>query len=193
MSSLLTSTLNTRSLPTGNMRYIRSDYPGKLSDSEVKWLFENAITTIIDLREEKEYIVKPCRLEKENGFTYYHMPVTGGGDTPKTREAVAETYLGMLDRQMDKIINTIMNADSNVMYFCGAGKDRTGVVSAVILRRLGYDDQVIIDDYMETKDNLMGFLTAYVNEHPEVDINIIIPDEENIKKVLETLQNCKNI
>ena len=69
MSSLLTSTLNTRSLPTGNMRYIRSDYPGKLSDSEVKWLFENAITTIIDLREEKEYIVKPCRLEKENGFT----------------------------------------------------------------------------------------------------------------------------
>ena len=121
------------------------------------------------------------------------MPVTGGGDTPKTREAVAETYLGMLDRQMDKIINTIMNADSNVMYFCGAGKDRTGVVSAVILRRLGYDDQVIIDDYMETKDNLMGFLTAYVNEHPEIDINIIIPDEENIKKVLETLQNCKNI
>lgn len=187
MGSLLDSTLNTRALPTGNMRYIRSDYPGGLSDSEVKWLFENSITTIVDLREEKEYIVKPCRLEHEEGFSYYHMPVTGGGDPPKSPEAVAESYLKMLDGQMDQIISTIMNADSNVMYFCNAGKDRTGVVSAIILKKLGYDDQVIIDDYMETKDNLMEFLTAYVNEHPKVDINIIIPNEENIKKVLEAL------
>nr|MCR5331208.1 tyrosine-protein phosphatase [Lachnospiraceae bacterium] len=56
MSSLIASTLNTRALPTGDMRYIRSDYPGNLSDAEVKWLLENGITTIVDLREEKEYI-----------------------------------------------------------------------------------------------------------------------------------------
>ena len=185
MSSLLQSTLNTRALPTGDLRYIRSDFPGNLSDDEVQWLVDNSITTIVDLREEKEYKAKSCRLETENGFTFFHMPVTGGGDTPCSPEAVAETYIGMLDEQMDKIINTIMNANTNVMYFCGAGKDRTGVVSAVILKKLGYSDHVIIDDYMETKENLMGFLTAYVKEHPEVDINIIIPNTENIKKVLE--------
>ncbi len=188
MSSLLTSTLNTRALPTGDMRYIRSDCPGKLSDPEVQWLLANGITTIVDLREEKEYTARHCRLENEDGFTYYHMPVTGGGDAPKSPDAVAGSYLGMLDGQMDRIINTIMNADSNVMYFCNAGKDRTGVVSAVILRKLGYSDRVIIDDYMETKDNLMEFLNKYAEEHPEVDINIIIPNEENIKKVLEALK-----
>ena len=188
MSSLLQSTLNTRALPTGDMRYIRSDYPGKLSDSETRWLIDNDITTIVDLREEKEYLNKPCRLETEKGFIYYHMPVTGGGDTPKSPEAVANTYLRMMDEQMKKIIHTIMDAESNVLYFCGAGKDRTGVVSAIILRKLGYSDQTIIDDYMETKNNLMGFLTAYVAEHPEVDINTIVPNEDNIKKVLEV---CK--
>ncbi len=88
---------------------------------------------------------------------------------------------------MDKITDTIMNAKSNVMYFCGAGKDRTGVVSAIILKKLGYSDQVIVDDYMKTKDNLMGFLTSYVKEHPEVDINILIPNEKNIKRVLDAL------
>ena len=93
----------------------------------------------------------------------------------------------MLDGQMNQIISTIMNAKSNVLYFCGAGKDRTGVVSAIILRKLGFSDQVIIDDYMETKENLMGFLTAYVEEYPEVDINIIIPNEKNIKRVLEAI------
>ena len=185
MSSLLKSTLNTRALPTGDLRYIRSDFPGNLSDDEVLWLVNNNITTIVDLREEKEYKVKPCRLETEKGFTFFHMPVTGGGDIPSSPEAVAETYLGMLDAQMDTIISTIMNANTNIMYFCGAGKDRTGVVSAVMLKKLGYSDQVIVDDYMETKENLMGFLTAYVREHPEVDINIITPNAENIKKVLE--------
>ena len=188
MNSLLQSTLNTRALPTGDMRYIRSDYPGKLSDSETRWLIDNDITTIVDLREEKEYLDKPCRLETEKGFIYYHMPVTGGGDTPKSPEAVANTYLRMMDEQMKKIIHTIMDAESNVLYFCGAGKDRTGVVSAIILRKLGYSDQTIIDDYMDTKDNLRGFLISYVAEHPEVDINTIVPNEDNIKKVLEV---CK--
>lgn len=188
MASLLRSTLNTRALPTGDYRYVRSDCPAKLTDEEVRWLRDNGITTVVDLREEKEYLRRPCRLETETGFTYHHLPVTGGGEPPSSPEAVAETYLRMLDEQMEKIIRTIMNAKTNCLYFCTAGKDRTGVVSAVILKKLGYGDGVIIDDYMATKDNLTGFLTAYVSEHPDVDINIIMPNEENIKKVLKALQ-----
>lgn len=187
MGSLLQSTRNTRALPTGDLRYIRSDCPGKLTDAEVNWLLQNGVTTVVDLREEKEYAAKPCRLEREDGFVYYHLPATGGGDIPESVEAVAETYLGMLDGQMDRIVSTIMNAKTNVMFFCSAGKDRTGVVSAVILKKLGYSDQTVIDDYMQTKDNLMEFLTAFGKEHPELDINIIIPNEENIKRVLAVL------
>ena len=187
MGLLFKSTLNTRALPTGDMRYIRSDYPGKLTDEEIAWLRENNIITIVDLRERKEYEQKPCKLEAEEGFTYYHLPVTGGCDVPESPEAVAAIYLGMMDEMMEKIISTIMNAGSNVMYFCGAGKDRTGVVSAIILKKLGYDDQTIIDDYMETKDNLMEFLIAYAKEHPEADFKTIVPNEENIKKVLMAL------
>ena len=51
MGSILQTTLNTRALPTGDMRYVRSDYPGKLTDEEVQWLLQNGITTIVDLRE----------------------------------------------------------------------------------------------------------------------------------------------
>ena len=189
MGSLLRSTLNTRALPVGQLRYIRSDYPGKLSEAEVQWLLEKNITTIIDLREEKEYRVKPCVLESEPGFTYYHLPVTGGGDTPKSPDAVAEVYLGMLDERMDEIIRTILDAKTNVMFFCGAGKDRTGVVSAILLKRLGYGNQEIIEDYMETKDNLNEFLRAYVQAHPEVDIRTIMPNAENIKRVLAVLDS----
>ena len=33
----------------------------------------------------------------------------------------------------------------------------------------------------------MGFLTAYVKDHPEKDINTIIPNEKNIKAILESI------
>lgn len=184
MGSLLKSTRNTRALPTGKLRFVRSDFPGKLTDAEIMWLRENDITTVIDLRDECEYKERPCRLEEEEGFVYLHMPVTGGGGVPASPDAVAASYLAMLDDQMDRIVDAIMNADSNVLYFCHAGKDRTGVVSAVILKRLGFDDRTIIDDYMETKDNLMDVLMKYAEDHSEVDINTIIPREENITTVL---------
>lgn len=88
---------------------------------------------------------------------------------------------------MEKIIDTIMNAESKVMYFCTAGKDRTGVVSAIILKRLGFSNKVIIDDYMESKDNLMDMLIEYAHSHPEVDIEIIIPHRKNMERFLKQL------
>lgn len=187
MPSLLRSTRNTRPLPTGDLRFIRSDCPDKLTDEEVEWLRQNHVTTIIDLREKSEYERKPCRLETEKGFTLYHMPVTGGGAVPKSPGEVTASYLFMLDEQMDRIIHTILCAKSNVLFFCGAGKDRTGVVSAVLLRKLGIDDQTIVEDYMETKDNLFDILSDYVKQHPQVDINTVLPKEDTIRRVLAAL------
>ena len=129
----------------------------------------------------------PCQLRKLAGFTYYHLPATGGGDTPISRQHLHEVYRGMVDKQMDTILNTILNAKSSVMYFCSAGKDRTGTVSALLLKRLGASDDIIVNDYMISKENLMNMLTEFVKDHPEVDINIIIPQEENIRNLLAKL------
>ena len=171
-------------MPVGNMRYLRSDCPDKLSDEEVQWLRSNNIVTIVDLRDKTEYTQKVCRLEQEEDFVYYHLPVTGGGAVPASPEAVADSYVKMIDAQMVEIVDTIMSAETNVLFFCNAGKDRTGVVSAIILKRMGFDDAEIISDYMETKTNLMPFLLEYSERHPEVDLRTIIPSEENIKAVL---------
>ena len=184
MGSLLKSTRNTRQLPVGNLRYLRSDCPDELSDEEVQWLRSNNIVTIVDLRDKTEYTQRVCRLEYEEGFVYYHLPVTGGGSVPASPEAVANSYVKMVDAQMVEIVDTIMSAKTNVLFFCNAGKDRTGVVSAIILKRMGFDDAQIIADYMETKTNLMPFLQEYSERHPEVDLRTIIPSEENIKAVL---------
>lgn len=187
MSSLFQSTLNTRVLPTSEMKYIRSDVPLQLTEEEIQWLIVHNMVTLVDLRSDEEVARKPCPLKERDEFTYHHLPVAGGGDTPKSRNHLYEVYRGMLDEQMDRILETILGANTGVMYFCSAGKDRTGVVSALLLRKLGEADEVIISDYMKSKENLIDMLTAYVHEHPEVDLDIIVPQEENIQKILDVL------
>lgn len=102
MSSLLQSTRNTRVLPTGEMRYIRSDVPENLTDKEVQWLLDNKITTIVDLRSEEETIRKSCCLKKRDGFRYFHIPITGGGNIPKSLEHLHIVYRQMVDETMEK-------------------------------------------------------------------------------------------
>lgn len=189
MGSLFSSTLNTRALPVDGMRYIRSDAPLNLTREEIQWLLDNNITTLVDLRSEQELKRKPCPLQKMEEFTYYHLPVTGGEKIPKSREQLYESYQGMIDGQMELILDTILNAVSNVMYFCTAGKDRTGVVSALLLKRLGVPENIILEDYMESKENLIDMLTAYAEKNPEADIDIMIPKAENIRKILKQAES----
>ena len=188
MGSLLPSTRNTRALPTGTPRYIRSDVPENLTAAEIQWLLDNQITTVVDLRSEEERSQRPSCLAAQSGFRYVPLPVAGGGSTPKSLEQLYTVYRQMLDETMVQIVDTIMNAVSNTLYFCTAGKDRTGVVSAIILKRLGFGDEAVIEDYMMSKDNLMDMLTAYAGAHPEVDLDVIIPHRKNMERFLQYLR-----
>ena len=188
MGSLLPSTRNTRALPTGTLRYIRSDVPENLTAAEIQWLLDNQITTVVDLRSEEERSQRPSCLAARSGFRYVSLPVAGGGSTPKSLEQLYTVYRQMLDETMVQIVDTIMNAASNTLYFCTAGKDRTGVVSAIILKRLGFGDEAVIEDYMMSKDNLMDMLTAYAGAHPEVDLDVIIPHRKNMERFLQYLR-----
>lgn len=188
MSSLLRSTLNTRFLPVGDRRFVRSDAPLNLTNDEVRWLLENGITTLVDLRSTEETLLRPCPLAAHPAFCYHALPVTGGGNTPRSRSHLHETYRNMVDGQMARILDTILAAPQGVLYFCTAGKDRTGVVSALLLKKLGADEETIVQDYMRSKENLMDMLLSYTKSHPEVDPDIIIPREENILQLMHELK-----
>lgn len=184
MSSLLGSTRNTRAILPDNLRFIRSDVPSQITQEEIEWLVKNQITTIVDLRTDEERLQKECPLIHNPRFQYYCMPVTGGNVVPQTTDDVSESYIHMVDAQMDQIIDVIWNAPSNVLYFCNAGKDRTGVVSAILLKKMGLDMDFIVADYMESKHNLEEMLVSYAKENTDVDIEIIIPHERYIREFL---------
>ncbi len=187
MGSIFKSTNNTRLLKEGSHKYIRSDVPYRLSDDEISWLLNNKVTTIIDLRTADEIAVKPCPLAKNKNFTYINIPITGGNAIPKIEAAVVESYINMVDDTFGRVIDIIETSPENVLCFCNAGKDRTGVVSAVLLSRMGSERAEIVSNYMESKDNLKEMLSEFADKNREVDINVITPREEYIIGLLTAL------
>ena len=185
---LLETTKNTRNILPDSLRFIRSDVPNNLTDEEIDWLLSNNICTIVYLREDEERQQKKCRLLEDNRFCYYCMPVTGGNMIPDSVEEVSKSYINMVDDNMLQIIDTIINAKTNVMYFCNAGKDRTGVVSAIILHKLGMNDDYIVEDYMKTKENLKDALESFARQCSQIDINVITPNERYMREFLEWLK-----
>jgi protein tyrosine/serine phosphatase len=190
--SLFKSTKNTRPILRNSFRYIRSDVPTALSEDERRWLINNNVRTAVDLREKEEREQKPCCLENDDDFVYLTMPVTGGNMIPTSPENVALSYIKMADERMDRIINEIMNADTNVIYFCNAGKDRTGVVTAIILSKLGYDAEYIIEDYLMSGEELKKDLLLFAQNKPDADIDVITPKAEYMAEFLKRSFLIKN-
>ncbi len=104
---------------------------------------------------------------------------------PKTLTQLADLYRQMADERMERVLETILGAESGVLYFCAAGKDRTGVVSALLLKRLGFDDKLILEDYMASKENLMDLVPACLRMHPDAEAEVFIPQWELMEQFLK--------
>lgn len=187
MSSLLESTANTRPVLPGSLRLLRSDALVAPTDADVQWLLRHGVTTLIDLRSEKEVQRRPCPLADDSRFTCLHLPVTGGNAMPDSPQDVPRSYAAMVDARMARILDAIDSAATGVMFFCAAGKDRTGVVSALLQRRAGMPREAIVADYALSGTNLREFLAAFGRQHPEIDPAVYTPQPAYMEAFLDML------
>lgn len=187
MPSLLESTANTRAALPGSLRILRSDAPLSPTPADVDFLISHGVTTLIDLRSDEEVQRKPCPLAEDTRFIYHRMPVTGGNTMPDSPADVPLSYLRMVDEQMARILDTIRSASTGVMYFCTAGKDRTGVVSALLQREAGLSMEAIAADYAISGENLLTMFTTFRERHPEINVEIYTPKKEYMLQFLSML------
>ena len=74
---------------------------------------------------------------------------------------LTEVYAKMINNErcrtiLAKVIKLIMTHDyrrSSVLFHCSGGKDRTGVVAAILLMILGVSKKDVISDYMLTNES----------------------------------------
>lgn len=120
-------------------------------------LIDHGIRTIIDLRAHFEipHRLHPYRPPYAGSASYLHLPPTGNDTVPlaaiATAPSLKDTYVRALQLrrpQYGAILTAIAQApEGGEVVHCVSGKDRTGLVVALLLALLGVPDAVIAEDY----------------------------------------------
>lgn len=137
-------------------RLLRADNPVGLSEPDVQWLLDRNITTIVDLRTLEETRRAPDQLASRPEFSYHHIPFVGIEKLPNLESDVGLAYFNALDQKHSAhaIMSAIAAAPGGVLYHCTAGKDRTGLVSALLLALVGVSQEDILADYQVSETYL---------------------------------------
>ncbi|HXX91574.1 MAG TPA: tyrosine-protein phosphatase [Acidimicrobiales bacterium] len=158
-------------------RVFRADGLTNLTEDDLAVLEDIGIRTVVDLRTDTETENRgrfPAHLDH---IAYHHLPLTetlpGEEQAPEWGDAgfVAERYKGMLVDGATSVVATVrLLADEACLpavFHCSVGKDRTGVLAAVVLGFLGVPEPVIVEDYALSAAAMVRVLERLEAEFPD--------------------------
>ncbi|NML72343.1 tyrosine-protein phosphatase [Chryseobacterium sp. RP-3-3] len=146
-------------------KFYRSGHLHQLKKNSFKELEILGIKEVIDLRNSKEISDKPDQLPDDIVYKKYSAFKDEGDQLTQAKKLVLKGKVNGSDankRMIDfyreyvtenpevirKIITEILESDQPVLYHCTAGKDRTGITTALILTILKFDKATIYNDYL---------------------------------------------
>ena len=140
---------------------VRSDSPAALTEAGRAALADYGVRAIIDLRLADEIARDPNPFAEPggHGIAYTNVSVLdpAAGFPPDTL-TLAENYLWTLDRfggLVAQAMAAIADApEGGVLVHCAAGKDRTGLISALLLGLVDVPAETIATDYAMTAELL---------------------------------------
>ncbi len=143
---------------------IRSDILNRLTETGQQALFDYGIKTVIDLRSPQEAEKDPSLTfnNPDLPLVYLNLPLEKYyphvGALIRQAKSRAEVYCIILDHYPDavaEVMRAIGRAQpGGIVVHCHAGKDRTGIVSALLLKLIGVHPDIIAADYAESQVRL---------------------------------------
>ncbi|MCE2390852.1 MAG: tyrosine-protein phosphatase [Proteobacteria bacterium] len=141
----------------------RSDGLQELTPDDVRHLRERVgLRTIIDLRTSREAEIDGPGSLAEPPVRYHHVSlVVREPELRPTAERgsfrLDDYYLGLLQsggERVRQVFELLSETDEPAVFHCAAGKDRTGVISALLLSVLEVPEELIGHDYALTQMGL---------------------------------------
>jgi protein-tyrosine phosphatase len=155
-------------------RFYRSDGLQGVTPEDVEELRRRHLATIIDLRTDSELERWGRGLLRSEPIRFEHhsMIRLDGGESlaaPETDDLAAR-YLWYLQVGATHIAESVAllatPGVSPAVFHCAAGKDRTGVLAALILDAVGVEHDIVVADYVETAKHLEGILARLAANPP---------------------------
>ena len=173
-------------------RFIRSDLPLNMMQKEKRYLIKNKITTIIDLRNRNELLKNPNCLD-ERPFNYYNVELNGGC-FPNLEKDIPRGYMDIVDdkKSIKEIFNIILSSEGNTLFNCSAGKDRTGILSMLLLLIAKVPEVDIIADYQVSYTYIKEYVTKMHEIHQEWPSFVGKSKPEYMEQTLEMFKNKYN-
>lgn len=160
---------------------VRSDLLCRLTPAGAAALVDHGVRSIVDLRFKDEVARDwdryPFRPAEGSPVRYVNAPLDAGRD-PDAHANVLAAYLAAKSRaELNRLdldwhatgigaaVREIADAPpGGVLVHCHGGKDRTGIVVALVLSVLGVDDGDIADDYAMTTLALEPLISEWLDE-----------------------------
>ncbi len=175
----------------------RSDELHALTDADLDAIAALGIRVVFDLRNADERTARPNRLPEGVELLERVTPTTQGPASTTEEQIVrnelpvahdeefAGVYIRLLELlapELRVILERAVDAPRRPLLFhCAAGKDRTGIATAVLLGLLGVPNDVILDDYELTTQYFTERRLASLSGHmAEYGIT-----EERLRPLLE--------
>lgn len=137
-------------IPPG--RFLRAATLAHATEDDKQVLLRHGMTLDIDLRTPLEVEQSRDALAEDPRFHYEHISLLGLGlldwlRSSRLSEAYAETLAHHQGQLREVFQSLATHQDGAVLFHCAAGKDRTGIVAAILLSLAGVDREAIIHDY----------------------------------------------
>ena len=155
--------------PRATLRNLyRSDHLGALNDDDAAQIRALGITRVLDFRGVEERTSAACRLPQ---VTVHSLPIeptivqrivdlVAAGHHMTPAEMVAhmqDTYRGFVrdnTPRFAEFFGHLLASNEPTVFHCTAGKDRTGLAAALLLKAVGAPDDEVLQDYLLTNDRL---------------------------------------
>ena len=175
-------------------KLFRSDELANLTESDLEYLAAIPVRTVVDFRSQMEVDNAPDKLPKD--ASYHHLGIEPGNMSNMGSQFDLSNLQGMdftgfmteINRQLvtdsaiiaqyKEFFRLIQNEqDIPLMYHCTAGKDRTGMGSALILYALGADDETVMENYLQSNTYLADKYSAYIQQFPMIEPMMTVKPE----------------
>ena len=154
----------------------RSGTLAESTPADLQGLQRLQLSTLIDFRSAAEKREEPNRLPDPPGFRVVEIPTLDEGNKALVGEIMERIESGDFDGfdpdqsmmmanrqfaseftpQFRQFMHTVLEADGQpVVWHCSAGKDRTGFAAAILLRLMGVPEDVVMADYMASKQHAL--------------------------------------
>jgi protein-tyrosine phosphatase len=150
---------------------IRSDHVAHLTPAGRQALVIYGVTTVLDLRSPAEVLRSPNPFADGSGPTYVHRTLIDDANMNQVGEAgdMFERYLMILNNRSESfrdVFTALAESEGCVLFHCFAGKDRTGLIAAMLLAMADVPADQIAADFGETDRQLAAEYARWIREAP---------------------------